>query len=143
MFAVHDKIAGAIAAKMKTTLAGTPASRAQRATDNIEAYEAYLKGRALLYRRGASVKPGLALMEKALLYPGYLQAGAWYHVFYRAYFCGEWEVGIASRRAAGSVRARVSGGASGCGDAGDCARRETTVASCNTTRTEHRNVRRP
>ena len=43
MFAVHDKIAGAIAAKLKTTLAGTPASRAQRATDNIEAYEAYLR----------------------------------------------------------------------------------------------------
>ena len=112
MFAVHDKIAGAIAAKLKTTLAGTPASRAQRATDNIEAYEASLKGRALLY------------------------------VFYRAYFCGEWEVGIASRRAAGSVRARVSGGASG-GGAGGGARRETTVASCNTTRTEHRNGRRP
>jgi serine/threonine protein kinase len=66
VFAVQDEIAAAIAGKMQTTLAGGAASRAQRATDSIEAYEAYLKGRALLYRRGASIKPGLALMEKAL-----------------------------------------------------------------------------
>jgi serine/threonine-protein kinase len=42
------------------------AALAQRATDNITAYEAYLKGRALLYRRGPAVKQGMALMEQAL-----------------------------------------------------------------------------
>jgi len=76
VFAVQDQIASAIAGKMKTTLQGGEA-RAQRATENIEAYEAYLKGRALLYRRGAAVKPGLALMEKALaLDPRYALAWA-------------------------------------------------------------------
>ena len=65
VFAVQDEIAAAIAGKMKTTLAGT-ASRSQRATDNIEAYEAYLKGRFLLNQRGPALRQGLALMEKAL-----------------------------------------------------------------------------
>jgi serine/threonine-protein kinase len=65
VFAVQDEIAFAIATKMKTTLR-RGAARAQRATDDIEAYEAYLKGRALLYRRGAAMKQGLVLMEKAL-----------------------------------------------------------------------------
>ena len=58
VFAVQDEIAAAIAAKLQTTLAAGSAARAQRATDNIEAYEAYLKGRALLYRRGAGHSPG-------------------------------------------------------------------------------------
>ncbi len=66
VFAVQDEIAGAIAAKLQTTLVGGAASRAQRATHSIEAYEAYLKGRALIARRGAATAEGLALMEKAL-----------------------------------------------------------------------------
>ena len=66
VFAVQDEIASAIAEKLKTTLQLNPAVSAQRAPENIEAYEAYLKGRALLYRRGSSIKPGLAMMEKAL-----------------------------------------------------------------------------
>src|SRR5262249_17047262 len=65
VFAVQDEIASAIATKMKTTLRGG-AARTQRATDDIEAYEAYLKGRTLLYRRGTAMKEGLVLMEKAL-----------------------------------------------------------------------------
>jgi len=65
VFAVQDEIASAIAGKMKTTLRGG-AARSQRATDDIEAYEAYLKGRALFYRRGAAMKEGLTLLEKAL-----------------------------------------------------------------------------
>ena len=76
VFAVQDEIASAIAAKLKTTLAGA-ASQAQRQTDNIEAYEAYLKGRALLYRRGGGIKLGLVMMEKALaLDPAYAVAWA-------------------------------------------------------------------
>jgi serine/threonine protein kinase len=67
VFAVQDEIAAAIAAQLKTRLSVGGASRAQRATDSIEAYEAYLKGRALMYPRGAGIKQGMALMEKALL----------------------------------------------------------------------------
>jgi len=66
VFAVQDEIATAIAAKMRTALNIGAAAKAQRAAANIEAYEAYLKGRALLYRRGQSIREGLGLMEKAL-----------------------------------------------------------------------------
>jgi eukaryotic-like serine/threonine-protein kinase len=77
VFAVQDEIAAAIAAKLKTTLAAGAEARAQRATENIEAYQAYLKGRALLYRRGASTRQGMALMQKALeLDPTYALAWA-------------------------------------------------------------------
>jgi serine/threonine-protein kinase len=77
VFAVQDEIAAAIAKKLQTTLATHGASRTQRATDSIEAYEAYLKGRALLYRRGAFIKQGLELMTKALkLDPTYALAWA-------------------------------------------------------------------
>ena len=77
VFAVQDEIAAAIAAKLKTTLAIGTAARAQRATDSIEAYEAYLKGRALLYRRGAGIQQGFKLMQKALeLDPSYALAWA-------------------------------------------------------------------
>ncbi len=77
VFAVQDEISRVIAERLKTTLSGGEASRAQRATDSIEAYEAYLKGRALMYRRGAGIKQGMALMEKALtLDPEYALAWA-------------------------------------------------------------------
>ncbi|MCG6954814.1 MAG: protein kinase [Gemmatimonadetes bacterium] len=66
VFAVQDEIATAIAAKMKTALNIGAAAKAQRAAASIEAYEAYLKGRALLYRRGQSIREGMELMEKAL-----------------------------------------------------------------------------
>ncbi len=66
VFAVQDEIAEAIAAKMKTALNIGAAAKAQRATASIEAYEAYLKGRALLYRRGQSTREGMELMEKAV-----------------------------------------------------------------------------
>lgn len=66
IFAVQDEIAATIAAKLKTTLSVGAAVKSQRATSSIEAYEAYLKGRALLYRRGQSIALGLAQMETAL-----------------------------------------------------------------------------
>ncbi|MEA3245065.1 MAG: protein kinase [Gemmatimonadota bacterium] len=66
VFAVQDEIASAIATKLKTALSVGAAARAQRATASIEAYEAYLKGRALLYRRGQSIRAGMELMQKAL-----------------------------------------------------------------------------
>ncbi len=77
VFAVQDEIAAAIAERLKTTLSGGAAARAQRTTDNIEAYEAYLKGRALFYRRGVSIKEGMVLMRRALeLDPEYALAWA-------------------------------------------------------------------
>jgi len=66
VFAVQDEIATAIAAKMRTALNVGSAAKAQRATASIEAYEAYLKGRALLYRRGRSIRAGMELMQKAI-----------------------------------------------------------------------------
>ena len=178
VFAVQDEIASAIAGKMKTTLQGGTAARSQRATDNIESYEAYLKGRALLYRRGNAIRHGLTQMEKALsldpeyglawagtadsytllgyyglvtpevarekasdasakaiqfapdlaeahcarallalayewdweaaersflraleLNPGYIQAGAWYHLFYNGFACARWDEALSGLKA--------------------------------------------
>jgi serine/threonine protein kinase len=177
VFAVQDEIATAIADKLKTTWQQNPAVSAQRAPENIAAYEAYVKGRALLYRRGSALKPGLAMMEQALrldpeyglawagvadtysilgffgqippgvarakggeaaanamrfapdlaeshcaqaiqlllfewnwagaerafkrsieLNPVYGQAGAWYHLFYRGFVCGEFDEALAGAR---------------------------------------------
>jgi eukaryotic-like serine/threonine-protein kinase len=73
VFAVQDEIAVAIAERMRATInQDRGAALEQRATGNIAAYEAYLKGRVLLYRRGPAIKPGMALMERALeLDPNY------------------------------------------------------------------------
>ncbi|HEY3934376.1 MAG TPA: protein kinase [Gemmatimonadales bacterium] len=78
VFAVQDEIATAIAEKMKATIhQGGVIDNTERVTDNIEAYEAYLKGRALYYRRGSAMKEGLALMQRALaLDPAYALAWA-------------------------------------------------------------------
>ena len=52
IFDVQDEIARAIAERLKVTLAdGANAARAQ-GDPNVDAYERYLKGRALLTRRG-------------------------------------------------------------------------------------------
>jgi serine/threonine-protein kinase len=73
VFAVQDEIAVAIAERMKASVnENRGAVLEQRATENIDAYEAYLKGRALLDRRGAAAKQGMALMEQAIaLDPSY------------------------------------------------------------------------
>jgi serine/threonine-protein kinase len=76
VFAVQDEIAAAIAVRLKTTFQES-AGRGQRSTGSIEAYEAYLKGRALIFRRGWSVREGVALMRRALeLDPEYALAWA-------------------------------------------------------------------
>ncbi len=67
IFAVQDEIAAAIAEKMQLTYVrpergdGTPAT-----TRDVEAYEAYLKGRALLARRGVALIDALACFERAV-----------------------------------------------------------------------------
>ena len=73
IFDVQDEIAKAIADRLRVTLAGGKDDRlVEQATTNIEAYQLYLKGRALVDRRGASVPAGLDLLRKAVeLDPGY------------------------------------------------------------------------
>jgi serine/threonine-protein kinase len=66
VFAVQDEIAGTIAGRLRATLAVEAPSRRQRTTTSVEAYEAYLKGKALLAKRGRHLQPGLAQMERAL-----------------------------------------------------------------------------
>jgi eukaryotic-like serine/threonine-protein kinase len=66
VFALQDEIAAAIAAKLKTSLTLGTAARAQRTTHSIEAYEWYLKGRAMLARRGKALLEGVACLERAL-----------------------------------------------------------------------------
>ena len=73
IFDVQDEIAKAIADRLRVTLVGGRDDRlVERATTNIEAYQLYLKGRALVDRRGANVPAGLELLRAAVeLDPGY------------------------------------------------------------------------
>ena len=67
IFDVQDEIAKAIAERLKVTLAGAKNDRlVENGTTNVDAYQLYLKGRALLDRRGASVPTGLELLRKAV-----------------------------------------------------------------------------
>ena len=78
IFDVQDEIAKAIVERLRVTLAiGKDDRLVEQATTNIEAYQLYLKGRALVDRRGASVPAGLDLLRKAVaLDPGYSLAWA-------------------------------------------------------------------
>jgi eukaryotic-like serine/threonine-protein kinase len=78
IFDVQDEIAKAIAERLRVTLVGGKDDRlVEQATTNIEAYQLYLKGRALVDRRGANVPAGLELLRKAVeLDPGYALAWA-------------------------------------------------------------------
>ena len=78
IFDVQDEIAQAIVERLKVSLAGGRVDRlVERATTNVEAYQLYLKGRALLSRRGASIPAALDLFQKAVgLDPGYAPAWA-------------------------------------------------------------------
>jgi serine/threonine protein kinase/tetratricopeptide (TPR) repeat protein len=78
IFDVQDEIAKAVAEKLRITIAGDRDVRlVSKATTNIEAYELYLKGRSILYRRGASVPKALAFFQQAVdLDPDYALAWA-------------------------------------------------------------------
>ena len=78
VFDVQDEIAKANAERLKVTLTGGKDDRlVEQATTNIEAYQLYLKGRALVDRRGANVPAGLDLLRAAVaLDPGYSLAWA-------------------------------------------------------------------
>ena len=78
IFDVQDEIAKAIAERLRVTLASGKDDRlVEQATTNIEAYQLYLRGRALVDRRGGSVPAGLDLLRAAVaLDPGYSLAWA-------------------------------------------------------------------
>ena len=67
IFDVQDEIARAIADRLKVTLAGSQTRRLVKApTRNMEAYELYLKGRALLLKRGRGVAEAEACLQRAV-----------------------------------------------------------------------------
>jgi eukaryotic-like serine/threonine-protein kinase len=78
IFAVQDEIARSIANRLKVSLEGVKERSLVRAgTQNLEAYQLYLKGRALLYRRGAGLRRALECFHLAVaLDPEYALAWA-------------------------------------------------------------------
>jgi TolB-like protein/Flp pilus assembly protein TadD len=78
IFDVQDEISKAIAERLRVTLAGGNDVRlVEQATKNVEAYQLYLQGRALLGRRGASIPLALDRFRRAVeLDPAYSSAWA-------------------------------------------------------------------
>ena len=79
VFAVQDEIAGAIAVKLRGAMAaGAETTKAKVGTKSVEAYEMFLKGRALQYQRGGSVLAAIGWFEKSIaLDPNYAEPQAW------------------------------------------------------------------
>jgi serine/threonine-protein kinase len=66
VFAVQDEIANTIAAQLQVTITRPAADRRTTATSTqVEAYELYLKARALLAKRGQGVLEALSLLERS------------------------------------------------------------------------------
>ena len=78
IFAVQDEIARSIADRLKVTLKGGDQQQLVKAgTDNLEAYQLYLKGRVLLYQRGLGLPRSLECFQRAVaLDAGYALAWA-------------------------------------------------------------------
>jgi tetratricopeptide (TPR) repeat protein len=78
IFDVQDEITRAIVRRLKVALALDEADRLVKVTTtNMEAYQAYLKGRALLYRRGPWVARAFESLRRAVeLDQAYAQAWA-------------------------------------------------------------------
>ena len=78
VFAVQDEIATTIADRLRLSLTSERGAALGRApTDNLAAYELYLKGRALLYQRGLSIPKAIGCFREAVaLDPEYAQAWA-------------------------------------------------------------------
>jgi TolB-like protein/Tfp pilus assembly protein PilF len=76
VFAIQEEIAQAIAQRLKITFPWRGKPLVKTSTPNLEAYEAYLKGRALLYKRGPAISRALVCCQRAVdLDPNY--ACAW------------------------------------------------------------------
>jgi len=65
VFSVQEEITQAIADALGETL-GVRAVQVRRATDDLEAYELYLRGRQLFAQRGANLLPARELLESAV-----------------------------------------------------------------------------
>lgn len=78
IFDVQDEIARAIAERLKVTLEGGGQEALVKAgTKNLEAYQLYLKGRTLLYRRGGAIPRAVECFERGVrLDAGYALAWA-------------------------------------------------------------------
>jgi TolB-like protein/Flp pilus assembly protein TadD len=77
IFEIQDEIARSIAGKLKITLAGGRQQQLVKVgTETLEAYELYLKGRALLPRRGPAVAYLDCFEQAVKLDPNYAQAWA-------------------------------------------------------------------
>jgi TolB-like protein/Tfp pilus assembly protein PilF len=78
IFDVQDEIAKAIAARLKVTFSATADGRlVPKATENVEAYETYLRGRAMLFKRGKYIKEALEQFQNVVeMDPGYALAWA-------------------------------------------------------------------
>jgi len=78
IFDVQDEIARAIVERLKVAFDAVRSPRLVKVTtNNMEAYQEYLKGRAMLYRRGPWIARALEAFQKAVtLDPGYAQAWA-------------------------------------------------------------------
>jgi len=77
VFEVQEEIARCIASRLQVSLEGGVQSPARSGTLSIEAYRFYVKGRALLYRRGPGIPQSLECFKKAVeLDSGYARAWA-------------------------------------------------------------------
>ena len=77
IFDVQDEIARSIADRLKVTLKDSRQPSMRAGTKNLEGYQFYLKGRALLYRRGLDVRRAAQCFESAVnLDPKYALAWA-------------------------------------------------------------------
>ena len=77
IFEVQDEISRAIAERLKVELKGSQQPSIKAGTSNLEAYQLYLKGRALLYRRGVDIRRAAQAFERAAaLDPAYPLAWA-------------------------------------------------------------------
>ena len=77
IFEVQDDIARAIADRLKVALKGGQQMTVKAGTGNLEAYQLYLKGRALLCRRGLDIRRAANCFDSAVaLDPQYLQSGS-------------------------------------------------------------------
>jgi len=66
VFDVQDEIARAIAGKLKITLAASAPRLVKPTTSNLQAYELYLRGRALLLKRGRHAAEGIECLKRAV-----------------------------------------------------------------------------
>jgi len=66
VFAIQDEIASAIVAKLNITLSGRAESLVKPPTRDLAAYDLFLKGRALMRQRGASLAAAAETLDQAI-----------------------------------------------------------------------------